>query len=642
MLVSCGIMPSADQLQGVLAKLRERFLATSGNTLAAFTQLADQLQVTPAAPELVESLRRELHRVHGTAGSYGFHEASRLAGALELVALRWTRDVKADLPRRAAIVRQFVRALKSAFAAPADGSGLGLTNRLLLVDLPDTTASMIVPEAVHRGYFVERISAMGLGALLEGTPPQAVIAAAHIPVHVPDGVPLILLHDPAHPVAAHSIRARVVDAATEPRELLLIAESLSSHTRMAGATLLVIDDDPAMLDLVHALGEREGMFVRSRTDAVGIEQELDETNPALLLMDINLASGNGIAITRQLRNERRFADLPIVLLSGSTDIDTREAAFAAGADDFQAKPIVVSELMRRLERLLELRRQRQIGRGVHPASGLWLPERTLRAFEEALAHVTPGVEMSLAICRPTESPDGIHRSGLWHRECAAVGDACRKAGGMAGFSDEVTLVLLARMSAEALGEFIAPMASLTRAKPESWCAGVAALPLTGERSSRVMLRLAGEAWNAARANAADVRIWDPADALMAPDVIIVEDDEALADLISFALEARGLTRQIFGTGPAALEGLRRMRVDGRPPIVLLDVDLPGLDGFSLFERLRVDRPGVFGVVFLSVRASEGDQLRALRAGALDYIAKPVSLRVLMAKISVWRQSAGVV
>ena len=130
--------------------------------------------------------------------------------------------------------------------------------------------------------------------------------------------------------------------------------------------------------------------------------------------------------------------------------------------------------------------------------------------------------------------------------------------------------------------------------------------------------------------------WDTTDAGIAPDVVVVEDDPALADLVGYALSNRGLTHQLFRTGPDALAGLLALRVRGRRPVVLMDVDLPGLDGFSLFERIRVERPGVFRVVFISVHASEGDQLRALRAGALDYIPKPVSLRVLMAKIAVWR------
>jgi hypothetical protein len=56
-------MPAPGDLKDVLAQLRQRYLASSGNTVAAFAQLADQLEHTPDAPEVVDTLRRELHRV---------------------------------------------------------------------------------------------------------------------------------------------------------------------------------------------------------------------------------------------------------------------------------------------------------------------------------------------------------------------------------------------------------------------------------------------------------------------------------------------------------------------------------------------------------------------------------------------------
>ena len=71
--------------------------------------------------------------------------------------------------------------------------------------------------------------------------------------------------------------------------------------------------------------------------------------------------------------------------------------------------------------------------------------------------------------------------------------------------------------------------------------------------------------------------------------------------------------------------------------MLLDIDLPGMDGHSLHERLRLERPGTFQVVFISLHTSEADQLRALQGGALDYLTKPLSLRILMAKLAVWRE-----
>jgi len=120
-----------------------------------------------------------------------------------------------------------------------------------------------------------------------------------------------------------------------------------------------------------------------------------------------------------------------------------------------------------------------------------------------------------------------------------------------------------------------------------------------------------------------------------PDLIIIEDDATFVEMLRYALESSGFTFLHYATGPDALNGLLSMPVGKRVPIILLDVELPGLDGFTLHERLRVERPGVFATVFLTARAGEAEQLRAYRAGAIDYVPKPVNLRILMAKIPSW-------
>lgn len=121
----------------------------------------------------------------------------------------------------------------------------------------------------------------------------------------------------------------------------------------------------------------------------------------------------------------------------------------------------------------------------------------------------------------------------------------------------------------------------------------------------------------------------------ATELVIVEDDPSLVEMLSYAFTTAGLSFRHFGTGPDALHGLLTMEVGQRRPVLLLDVDLPGLDGFSLHERLRVERPGAFTTVFLTARAGEAEQLRAYRAGAIDYVPKPVNLRILMAKLPSW-------
>ena len=122
-----------------------------------------------------------------------------------------------------------------------------------------------------------------------------------------------------------------------------------------------------------------------------------------------------------------------------------------------------------------------------------------------------------------------------------------------------------------------------------------------------------------------------------PEVIFVEDDPALAELLTFGLEARGYRFLHFRNGREALDVLKTMETKDapQPPLLLLDVDLPALDGYSIFEELQKECPGKFRVVFTTVHGSESEQLRGLEAGAMDYMVKPMSLRVALEKIRRW-------
>jgi CheY-like chemotaxis protein len=135
---------------------------------------------------------------------------------------------------------------------------------------------------------------------------------------------------------------------------------------------------------------------------------------------------------------------------------------------------------------------------------------------------------------------------------------------------------------------------------------------------------------------------EPQAAARTPSVIFVEDDPSLAEMLRYALQATGYSFQHYATGPEALAALMELETGTSRPVVLLDVDLPGLDGFSLYERLRATRPNAFAVVFFTVHAAEAEQLRAYRAGVIDYVTKPVNMRILMAKIPSWlaRAAAG--
>lgn len=110
-------------------------------------------------------------------------------------------------------------------------------------------------------------------------------------------------------------------------------------------------------------------------------------------------------------------------------------------------------------------------------------------------------------------------------------------------------------------------------------------------------------------------------------VLVIEDEPALLEGLRENLEAEGYRFVGAGTGEKGIE----LALDSRPDVIVLDVMLPGIDGFEVCRNLR--KIGVKApILFLSARSGEVDRVVGLEIGADDYVTKPFSLRELMARI----------
>jgi len=110
-------------------------------------------------------------------------------------------------------------------------------------------------------------------------------------------------------------------------------------------------------------------------------------------------------------------------------------------------------------------------------------------------------------------------------------------------------------------------------------------------------------------------------------VLIVDDEPAIRRFLRTSLEAQGYRTLEAADGAAALETLRRNAVD----VVVLDLGLPGIDGFEVIGRLRGAGSGV-PIVVLSSRGDERGKVEALDLGADDYVTKPFGIEELLARL----------
>jgi DNA-binding response OmpR family regulator len=431
-----------------------------------------------------------------------------------------------------------------------------------------------------------------------------------------------------------------VDQDDELGTLFDLADRLSLGSSTAGATILVLDDDPSILTIVQFLLESEGVRIMTCDTPNELHQQLAATAPSLLVMDVRMGDVSGIELSRELRTLPAYRDLPIVLISSDTEARTQEQARRAGVDDFLAKPIAALDLRACIARHLERQRVVRLSEGRHPGTGLPLPPRTaadVAAFVAAAAANDRSIAM--VVVRPDADDLAGDTAMGWLRETQRIANAVAGASSVVGYHDGVSLMAVLDGDAE-LAESL--FEALVVGRPESapvWRCGIAdtsELPV----DATALRRAAEEAIETARQDRATlVRRWCKQEAGLAPDIILLEDDAALSDMVQYVLRAAGHSFRAYANGEAALEALLGFRTEGRRPLVLLDVDLPGLDGHSVHERLRAERPGAYAVVFITGNAGDGDQIRALRAGALDYVAKPVSYRTLATKIPLWRERA---
>jgi two-component system OmpR family response regulator len=120
-----------------------------------------------------------------------------------------------------------------------------------------------------------------------------------------------------------------------------------------------------------------------------------------------------------------------------------------------------------------------------------------------------------------------------------------------------------------------------------------------------------------------------------PKVLVVDDEENIRFLVTSALSVQDLDVTAVDNGTDALHHMRTASVD----VVVLDINLPDIDGFEILRRLRAD--GWAGsVLFLTARGATEDRVRGLTSGGDDYITKPFALEELVARVQVALRRAG--
>jgi len=120
-----------------------------------------------------------------------------------------------------------------------------------------------------------------------------------------------------------------------------------------GSAILIVEDDTALRELLQELLRQEGYTVEGAPDSAGGLARIEAGGVDLVLLDLLLPDGNGLALCRQVRARATEPYLPIIILSVPMPDYTPQDCLAAGADDFIDKPFQLTDLLDRIRAQLE-------------------------------------------------------------------------------------------------------------------------------------------------------------------------------------------------------------------------------------------------------------------------------------------------
>jgi diguanylate cyclase (GGDEF)-like protein len=323
--------------------------------------------------------------------------------------------------------------------------------------------------------------------------------------------------------------------------------------------------------------------------------------------------------------------------------------FDAGADDYLTKPFVGPEVTARIGNRLERVRLYNALAETDALTGLANRRKSAQALEALLSMAARRNQPASVAAIDVDSFKSIN-DGHGHeggdavlRELGAMLLQFFRAEDVVGRwgGDELLVGMYGMTSAdsrERLGEFVEKV----RAHPfhqgrirVTLSIGVAEYDVDGANANE-LYRSADAALYVAKSEGRDRVV--PAGRVSEPgpetvDVVIVEDDNVLGELLRHALEARGYRTRWINDGRVAADELGAAAPGVAAPLLLLDWDLPGLDGLRVLGALR--ERGVLErtrVIMLTARGTEDEVLQALEAGAVDHVAKPFSVPVLMQRV----------
>jgi len=390
-----------------------------------------------------------------------------------------------------------------------------------------------------------------------------------------------------------------------------------------GRLLLVVEDDETFAGVLYNLAHEMRYRCLVATTANEALALATSHLPDAILLDVRLPDGSGLSVLQFLKDDPRTRHIPVHIVAGE---DLSEVALHLGAIGFAVKPTTRDELKAIFQRLEE--------RGARKVKRVLVVEDDARQ-RDSVVHLIKDDDIDIAAVATGAEALELLKSTLY--DCMIID---LKLPDMDGSE------LLERMTTEDICSFppviVYTGRNLTREEETRLNRYSRSIIIKGARSPERLLdevtlflhtvesKLSAERQTMLRSARNREKVFE------GRKVLLVDDDVRNIFALASALEQKGLEVEIGRNGFEALSKLAEMPdID----LVLMDVMMPGMDGLEATRRIRANpKYAQLPVIAVTAKAMKDDQEQCRRAGANDYLAKPLDLDRLFSLMRVWMPS----
>lgn len=354
-----------------LTAIWERFKPKYSDRVTVLEQAIKAL-VAGTLTELGQA-KAEAHLLVGSLASFGFAEASSLSRKIEQI-------FRAGVTSQDQVERleQLVIALRQELEQPSVTSEPAPQNtivkeqrRLLIVDNDVQLGQQLIKEGTIWG--INALVATNLIQVQDAIAqkfPDVVLLDLCFDGSAQNGLDLLAelttsnrnlpvlvftaLEDFANRVKVARLGGQIfLSKPALPASVLAAVSQVLQQSNIVQAKILIVDDDPQMLDILRTLLEPWGFKLTLLDNPQHFWTTLEQANPDLLILDVEMPQLSGIDLCQVVRNDPQWSNLPVLFLSAHRDMETVTRVFTAGADDYVSKPVLGPELIARVLNRLE-------------------------------------------------------------------------------------------------------------------------------------------------------------------------------------------------------------------------------------------------------------------------------------------------